>query len=69
MPVFRNSRYDGSEYIGISFEDGTKKRWVQPQTPMTIDDAEDDWVEHEIESQEELDALALAYGDLSSSGG
>jgi len=64
MPVFRNSRYDGSSYIGITLSDGSVKRWVEAQTPMTVDDTADDWIEHVVEGPEDLDALALAYGGL-----
>lgn len=62
MPVFRNSRYDGSSYIGLTLSDGKIKRWVAPQSPMTVDDISADWVEHVVEGPQDLDMLALAYG-------
>lgn len=62
MPVFRYSRYDGSSYVGLRFDDGSAKRFVQAQTPLSVDDVYEDWVEHEVQGGEELDQLAFAYG-------
>jgi len=62
MPVFRFSRYDGSSFVGLRFDDGNVKRFVQSQTPINVDDVFEDWVEHEVQAGEELDQLAFEYG-------
>jgi len=61
MPVYRISRYNNADYVGLQFSDGSAKRFVLPNSPLTIDDLEDDWVEHVVQDGDTLDLLAAQY--------
>ena len=62
MPVFVGSRYQDCQYTGIVGQDLVTRRYLHARTPAKFEDVEQDWVQHELQTGEELDMLAFAYG-------
>lgn len=62
MPIFKQSRYNGSSFVSLRFQDGQTKKFVLSQEPASFSSIGTDWIEHVVQQGEELDYLAHVYG-------
>jgi len=61
MAILRGSRYEGVPFTGIKTTDGKTKKLLHDRRVFTREDIGQDFIEHTIEGEEELDALADRY--------
>ncbi len=64
MPILKGSRYEGVPITGIRYADGSERKFLNDRRIFGPADVGTNGVEHVIQGQETLDALANTfYGD------
>jgi hypothetical protein len=59
--IFRGSRYEGVPFTGIKTLDGKTRKMLHDRRIYSIDDVTDLSIEHVVEGEETLDALAERF--------
>ena len=59
--IVKGSRYVGVPYTGVRTVDGKVRKLLHDRKIYTINDVDDDAVEHTVEGEETLDSIAALY--------
>lgn len=61
MSVFKGSRYEGSDFTGITGSDGRTRKFVHFREGLRLTDISPSWFVHTVAAGDQLDSLSYAY--------